>query len=228
MNNWLTKFPRLNELYERTSSHCSNSDDVLSRYIRWGESELLVQKGAELLENNLARLDSKAWEDLIVKVLPYSCSKDKSRGWHQFWEHMNESRGYVLLADRGYSKIRFIECGKGQSAELIGETPTSRAILEVKTINRSDDDLKPNSSVLILHSDVPVSVPVKLQEKLRKTIEKARGQIESTLKNIPPVEKKIVLLIINRDFLCSPITMKLLEEKLEQQDLEVICQVGDS
>lgn len=349
MNNWLNRFPRLNELYEK--SEPSKPDNVLAGYIEWGKIEPLVLIDAELLHGKLARLDSVAWEHLIKKVLPYSCSKRNDRGWQQFWDHLNESRGYVLLADRSYSKIRFIECGNGQSAELVGESPDSRAILEVKTINRSDDDLKRNdptfwvgksgragdikdllafvnklrnksdpvsaflweqldrpdqellancqptssdikrldlilvqflnkiikgaciyekdrfrhvvlrtitsgymdenpqgtglvylnrwlledaytnelaklpSLVVNIRPDMPV--PPKFMEKVEKAIKAARNQITATLKHEPPVDKKIVLLIINRDFGCSTISLKQLEATLQQPELEVVCQVGD-
>jgi len=148
MKRWLIKFPRLNQLYERIGT--SKPDNVLAGYIRRGEFEPLVQKHAELFDQILTQLDSNAWEDLIVKVLPYSYSKDKSRGWLQFWNHLNESRGYVLLKKRGYSDVKFIppeKTVKGkneQFADLEGKSLVSRAILDVKTINLSDAEIERN------------------------------------------------------------------------------------
>jgi hypothetical protein len=368
MKCWLDRYPRLNELHERIGP--SKAYNVLASYIRLGESEPLAHRDAEWLEANLARLDPKAWRDLIEKVLPCSCSKQESRGWQQFWDLLNESRGYVLLKDRGYSEITFVEpevLKKGQPskhAEFIGESSSSRAIIEVKTINRSEDDLerskrrndptflvgkrgrpgdikdlpafanklmsksdtvstflwnqldrpaqeavvhlvsgsldsKQMESVLIeslnriikgpcicdkmrfkgvplqdftvdlmegsiecpgfifsanrcllddayreqlsswystvaqvevLSPDMPV--PVKLKKKCEERIGVARNQIEATLRRRakreePPVDRKIVLLIINRDFGCSSIGLKKLQEMLFQSDLEVVCEIGD-
>ena len=141
MQNWLIEFPRLNKLYERIGS--SKPDNVLAGYIRQGD-----KKHAELFEEILKQLDSDAWDILIGKVLPYSCSKDKNRGSQEFWNHLDESRGYVLLKERGYSNVKFIPTPKNnkgkseQHADLEGTTLVSRAILEVKTINRSDADLQ--------------------------------------------------------------------------------------
>jgi hypothetical protein len=75
-------------------------------------------------------------------------------------------------------------------------------------------------------------VPPKFKEKVEKAIKAGRNQIAATLKqllerNEPPVDKRIVLLVINRDIGCSAISMKQLEAALQQPDLEVVCQVGD-
>ena len=360
MTHWLIEFPRLNQLYERIGP--LKADNVLQSYIQLGTFCPLERKHAEWFEGNLARLDSDAWEHLIKKVLPYSCNKRTDRGWEEFWDHLNESRGYVLLEDRGYERVCFIkpeESKKGQNyefADLIGESSASRAILEVKTINRSDDDRKRNdptfwagksdrpgdirdlfvflkrlrdqsnpvsvflweqlsepnrrllasgettssnikrmkltlvhllnevikgkciyekdrfrhavlrtttsgymdenpqgtglvylnrwlledaypnelaklpSLVVDIRPDMPV--PPKFKEMVENAIKAGRNQITATLKqllerNEPPVDKQIVLLVINRDIGCSAVSLKQLEAALQQPDLEVVCQVGD-
>jgi hypothetical protein len=363
MNNWLHRYTRLNELFEKIKLErikFQKSDNFIAGYIERGNRDPLVQKDAELIEANLSQLDSNAWKDLVEKVLRNSCSKRGSIEREQFWDHLNEVRGYLLLAERGYSEIDFIPETDEERADLVGKFP-KRVILEVKTINRSDDDIerdrkrnnptflatkkvrgherrgdiidlfafakklrqksdpvstflweqldKPTQELLdnyvsdteqlesklvqnlnriiqgsciyeierfrgihlrvitedlldsqetchvcclnrcllddkyrqelsswwesVGHfvaaptSDVPAPIPDKLLKKCEKRIEKARSQIETTLKSIPPVEKKIVLLIVNRDFGCSLIAMQQLEEKLRKPDLEVVCQLGD-
>jgi hypothetical protein len=350
-DNWLNRFPRLNELY--VISQHSNPDDIHAGYVELGKLYPYVQKDAELLEEKLAQLDPTAWEDLKSKLLSHSSSKQKSEKRKQFWELLNEVRGYVLLAGRGYSKIKFIPSAHKISekrADLLAESPT-RAILEVKTINRSDDDrerdrkridptfsvrdiIDLSSFVLKLHQksdpvsaflweqvdrptqellanyasntmqvkdnlvenlnriihgrcifekerfrdvhlqpkteylldaqeecfqlclnrcllddkytqelsnwskavdgvevyptpDMPAKIPDKLLKKLMEKIEEARSQIETTIKTMPPVDKKIVLLIINRDFGCGFIKAQQFEAALQPPDLEVVCQIGD-
>jgi len=144
MNNWLNRFTRLNELFEKIELErikLQKSDNVIAGYIEWGNREPGVQKDAELIEANLSRLDSKAWKALIEKVLRYSCSKRGSIKRGQFWNHLNEVRGYLLLAERGYSEIDLIPETDVERADLVGKFP-KRVILEVKTINRSDDDIE--------------------------------------------------------------------------------------
>ena len=80
-------------------------------------------------------------------------------------------------------------------------------------------------SVEVYRPNMPL--PVKLLEKLEGTIETAGHQIEETIKHTGPVDKRIVLLIINRDFGCSNVTMKQLETKLQNPDLEIVCEIGD-
>jgi hypothetical protein len=364
---WLSACPRLNQLNERIGP--LERQSVLARYIRWGIDEPLIRKDAESLERICSRLDPRAWEQLVAKVLPFSCRKHDTDGWQQFWNHLNEARGYVLLKECGYSRVTFLEPEtdkKGHNpefADLDGRSPISRALLDVKTINCSDDEAervrkrndpsfseskndkgreRPGdirnvcafASKLIQQSD-PVSallwnqmdkpsqdlllnvpsdtklmeselvqnlnrvlkgpciydkvrftgihlqprtrflleqcsqsgnaiclnrcllddtypqelakwasvlsvadlsprliVPAKLQEK-RRSVEKARSQIEATQsrqsqQNEPPVDRKIVLLIINRDFGCSSLSLNTLEATLQQPGLEVVCQIGDS
>ena len=145
MNNWLHRFTRLNELFERIEFEkikTQKEDNVIAGYIEWGKREPLVQKDAELLVANLSRLAPKAWKDLIEKkVLQYSCSKRGSIKRRQFWNHLNEVSGYLLLAERGYSEIDFIPETDAERADLVGNFP-KRVILEVKTINRSNDDIE--------------------------------------------------------------------------------------
>src|SRR6266581_2423326 len=113
MKNWPQQFPRLNDLYER--SERSNPDNYFNQLAR---PSLALVIGGELweqffgwVEQRFARLDPDAWEQLAAKALPEVCRKDARRGWSQLWNYLNEALGYVLLADRGYAKIRFVDCG---------------------------------------------------------------------------------------------------------------------
>ncbi len=84
--------------------------------------------------------------------------------------------------------------------------------------------------VVDLRPDMPV--PLKFKEKLENAIEAAWKQIAATLKQLSernerPVDKRIVLLVINRDIGCSMLSLKQLEAALQRPDVEVVCQVGD-
>jgi hypothetical protein len=355
MNHFLDAFPRLKQLLE-LFARIEDPNNVHAGYIKLA---CFVPGDPEWHEANLERLDARAWEAFVNKIRRQLCTQRENHQRRQFWQLLNESRGYVWLADHGYSAIEFIpEEGTEKRAELIAESPT-RAILEVKTINRSDDDRErekkrndpayladyiinlsafvqkliqkadPLSSFIWEHLPEPVQellarfvpetcdamqvesrlteglkrviegpciyepmrfsgirpenfqdptrylleeyrrggpmgsanvaclnrcllddaypeelcqwskylsvevyrpnmpVPDKLLEKLEGTIGTARRQIEETLKHTGPVDKRIVLLIINRDFGCSNVTMKQLEAKLQKPDLEIVCEIGD-
>jgi hypothetical protein len=351
---WLNRdrFPRLTELYEEMGQLAL--DNVLAGFIRHGTFESLVQQGAEVLEGSLAQLDLHAWQHLKKKVLPLSCKRQETRGWQPFYDVLNECRGYVLLVKRGYSKITFLDERDEQTPDLVAEGQDSRAFVEVKTIHRSDYDLKRNdprflggksnrvgdiinsvglakklnekadpvstflwerldkgdqgllananelSSKKDVHrillaalndvlqgdciyelerfSGIPLRyvtkeyvkdlkgywkdppcrnftflnrwlledaypeeltrlpdlavdmrpnkpLPPEFKRKLCNTIEKAAAQLRN---HASPSDKKIVLLIINRDLSCMPLRVKEIEAVLQQPDLEVICVIGDS
>ena len=74
-------------------------------------------------------------------------------------------------------------------------------------------DLRPNQPM-----------PAKFKEKLENTVRKARSQLEE---HAIPSDKKIVLLIINRDLPCMALRIKEIEGALQQPDVEVVCQIGD-
>jgi hypothetical protein len=113
-----------------------------------------------MVERMLGRLDSGPWEVLKGKLLPYSHSKDGSYGWRQFWNTLNEARGYVLLKDRGFPSVTFIpppkdkkkpKKGEDDSADLLGDSPTGMVILDVKTVNRSNNDIETSQRRIDTH-----------------------------------------------------------------------------
>src|SRR6185369_1149062 len=104
-----------------------------------------------LSEKTFARLDAKSWEKLREKALPYVTVDDRLRRYQQLWSALDEARGYVLLADEGYEQIEFIEPkkdkkGNPQSPDLTATKDCSTAVLEVKTVNESNDCLGPDAA----------------------------------------------------------------------------------
>jgi hypothetical protein len=355
MSDWVSRCPRLKQLLELFAP-VEDPENVHAPYIKWAS---LVPNDPEWHEATLERIAARAWDGFLRKIQQKLRTQTGTDHRHQFWEVLNESRGYVWLADHGYSEIEFIqEEANEKRADLLATSPT-RAILEVKTINRSDadrqrerkrndpaflsdsitnldglvtkltqkadpissyiwgqlpepsqelllrftpgsletkqvvatlsenlrriiegpciygqmgfsvipsealqdltthlvrehlqgrsmssgdlislnrcllDDAYPEDlckwsqclSVEVFRPDAPI--PARFLKKLESTITTAKDQIETTLRNMHPVEKKIVLLIVNRDFGCSFVAMKQLEALLQKPDLHVVCQIGD-
>src|SRR5436190_1295359 len=54
---------------------------------------------------------------------------------------LDEARGWVLLKERGYQNIRFIGKQNEKTPDLLGTKDNSTAILEVKSLNQSDEDI---------------------------------------------------------------------------------------
>jgi len=87
MRNWPQSFPRLNDLYQRSDQtdpnnyfHVHGKPPVAMSAMAFGD---LFEQFSTWYEERLARLDDAAWEQLLLKTLPYVCEKDSRRGWAQ-------------------------------------------------------------------------------------------------------------------------------------------------
>jgi hypothetical protein len=195
---WLSNFPRLFDLYQ----HSDKGDS--QNYFNFDELFPIALLGSAAyadIEKALARLDAAAWGKLRKKALPYATTDDPLRSYQQLFNTLDEARGYVFLADQGYELIEFIEPGLGkknnpESPDLFAKKSDSTAILEVKTINESDDCLKPSAPWRHGAVIVPPSLSEKLEDKIDSTIQKACSQLNSFPLR---TDRKIVLLVSHFD-----------------------------
>jgi len=95
--------------------------------------------------------------------------------------------------DEGYTQIEFIEDLTGKSPDLFAKKNDSTAILEVKTVNRSDEDIKNEA----LRKNEAIQVDPKLSKKFRNQIKRnirgARVQLERYQNS---ASRKIIFLFI--------------------------------
>ncbi len=194
---WAKQLPRLYDLYthserEHLDNYFYNFNDVLNR----GLSELR-QKAYADIETSLSRLSQNAWMQLRQKALPYVSSPDrkKNRAWGQLFDTLNESLGYNLLLERGYSDIVFID-SINKAPDLKGVKFDDVALVEIKTINRSDNDLAYyKNPPLARHSAYKVTPLMK--DKLRSTLSVAKEQLMTYTD--ATVVHRIALLLIRLD-----------------------------
>jgi len=192
------RLPRLYDLYDRSDK--KHPDNYFTNFSA-RRAEILFEKIFKPWEETLGRLDPKAWEQLVTKTLPYVTKKCLRREYTQLFDHLNEARGYVLLADRGYGEISFIDCKYQQkkkqteSPDLLGKSQNSTAILEVKTLNVSEKELDWKECDRFQTRTV-TGLSVEFGKKLCSTIAKAKEQLDMYPKS---VDKKIVLLLIRFD-----------------------------
>jgi hypothetical protein len=187
----LPNFPRLRDLYDHSDRE--NPKNYFN-----------VEFPLPLMpdEQRFGKLDSASWKVLRDKAVPYVSIDDPLRNYQQLWSTLDEARGYVFLADQGYERIEFIEPDKSkkggkQSPDLIGYKTNSTAILEVKTINESCDNLAGDA----LWRREAVLVRPDLSEEFKRkvitTIEQAKGQLQSYSRQ---TDRKIVLLVVRFDY----------------------------
>jgi len=196
MRIWPQQFPRFNELYERSDQmHHDNCFRALGQPPVALDDELWG-KFFDWYEQRLQRLDAGAWEQLLIKCLPYVCRKDRRRGWEQLWNHLNEALGYALLAERGYSKIQFIDRGDEGTPDLTGAIESVSEFVEVKTVNCSDEDINRRNEWPPVARDVGYGLPPKFSAKVLKTIDESRNQL---LRHAEPADVRIILLVVSFD-----------------------------
>jgi hypothetical protein len=195
---WLSNFPKLFDLYKRSKK--DNSDNYFDLKEFFPIAYLGAQAYAEL-ESYLARLDDPAWERLCKKALPYVSVDDPTRRYQQLFSFLDEARGYAFLADEGYTHIEFVEQrgtkkNTPKSPDLFARKQDSTAILEVKTINESDDSLAPDAPWRHVVVTVRAVLSDELKNKLLSTIEEGRNQLES----YPHLsDRKIIFLVVRLD-----------------------------
>ena len=186
----LPHFPRLRDLFEHSDrenpKNYFNVDFLLP----------LLED-----ERRFAKIDSASWEVLRDKAVPYVSIDDPQRNYQQLWNILDEARGYNFLADQGYDRIEFIKPGKSKKRgkrlpDLIGHKTGSTAVLEVKTINESCDNLAKDASWRNEAVTVPQNLSEALTHKISATIEDAKIQLESYSY---PTDRKIVFLVIRFD-----------------------------
>jgi hypothetical protein len=187
---WLSNFPRLSNLYNRSQKGDSRNYFNFEELIPWAGANF-----AEL-EKTLSKLDAESWERLCAKTLSAVNADHRFRRYQQLFNHLNEAKGYEFLLDQGYTEIEFIQPSRSESPDLRAIRLSSTANLEVKTINESNENLGPDALWKTEAVSVPRNLSTEFKSKIVSTIEQARRQLNSYPS---AVDRKIVFLIIRLD-----------------------------
>lgn len=180
---WTDPMRRLHDLY--LASERDHPDNYFSRVsARLKDSQ--AYEAYARIEETLTRLDENAWIALRDKCVPYVKKRSRTRGWCQLFDHLNEARGYILLAEMGCSDIRFLQ-ERRSAPELVGELGDSIVLVEVKSINPSDTDadyVSQNSTRLrdgepLEWREAVSTVNEPFKQKVQKTVEDAADQLLS-------------------------------------------------
>ncbi|MGD0017057.1 MAG: hypothetical protein ABSC38_06050 [Verrucomicrobiia bacterium] len=206
---WRNEFPQLYKLYE--ASDRSHADNYFTKGFDriYANDRDGTRRSFGPLERALERVDNEAWKQLVGKALGFVTQKDHRRGWSQLFDHLYEAFGYELLANRGYTSIQFVDRGDEQTPDLLGKSQTSTAILEVKSIGCSDNEIDRRTVWPPPLLDLAPALSDKFENKLLVTLKKARDQLE---KYNGPTDKKIVLLVVYMDV-----------DKWGNDNIEAVC-----
>lgn len=191
---WAEKLPRLYEIFM-----ISQQDDE-NNYFRNFNNVLRKPDALEAFkerESALNQLDEQAWDNLKNKARHYVRAKHRLRRYEQFISYLNEAKGYLYLKQKDFSGIHFLQEGSSPKPDLCARDEKGVVLLEVKTINYSDEELRRMYERPTQVRDVPVGLPERFKNKLGKTIAKAHKQLFNYEdKN---VFRRIIYLIIKLD-----------------------------
>ncbi|MBW7864364.1 MAG: hypothetical protein H3C30_08120 [Candidatus Hydrogenedentes bacterium] len=190
---WRT-FPRLYELFEKSNQAHRDNYFVCCRNTL---SYDLAPECYAKLENRLSLLSVSAWEALRSKALPYIDKKRDGIIWSQLFDTLNEAYGYELLLNAGYEKedIEFIQSSR-RAPDLKGSRMDESTLVEVKTINYSDREIKrPQSPPQLIR--VNYEMPPPLITQIESTVTEAVKQLNSYCDTAQ--YNKIVLVLLSLD-----------------------------
>ena len=223
---WAKSFPRLYDLY------CASDRSSPKNYLEQpAVKKALIDRspGHPEIESELQQLYDVAWAEFKAKTKDYVARQDKW-GWPTpLFDRFNEVKGYIYLKEQGYTGIHFIpELPSQKTPDLIGKRDNSSSVLEVKTINESDDrkDYLTNSGKYSRTKDflqVQSRLAPELQNKLDKTIQDAIKQLESVTE---AVDRRIVFLALELDFDYANQTLEQIDMFLRQtrvEGIEIVC-----
>ena len=219
---WAKDFPRLYELYRESEQ------DSETNYFKDFDSVLTIppdkspaRSSYERLEKELGELDKAAWQELRQKALKCITIKNELRGHNQLFECLNEAKGYLYLNSEGYKEIHFIPKENSKTPDLIARRGSSVALLEVKTINESEDEL---NWISLNSKEFTLYWKARLEKReppvQRKLVREVRQGLDDSLKckiavkiweakcqllgyDIEKVDRRIVYLAIRLDILTA-------------------------
>lgn len=194
------KFPRLCELYD-----LSPGDSPFRGYLSEKAQTVAHQTWKEAFfeeqESFLRPLDENAWGYFKQRMEGYLKKKNRCRGWQQFLEAINETKGYGHLVSIGCGTVAFIKesTANGQKTPDLKGTLGGRTILcEVKTINVSDNEAKDRlSGRPVLRDGVSAPFSRELKNKITEKLQEAKSQLNAYLLRDAP--RKIVYLVVYVD-----------------------------
>jgi len=210
---WAIDLPKLHELYrdsarDKVDNYFDDFDMVLS-HPHW-------RSIYETLERQLSQLDQTAWQEFKERTLPCVTSRDQKRDWQALFDAFDEVRGYLWLKSVGCEEVHFIPRSKRKhikTPDLCGQHGSFKMLMEVKTINMSNDEIKYRSGNSEIGKDGKRHVQdreigqcwsdsrEKLKKKIWSTYDNARNQLLTH--NCRDTQRRIVYFMIHFDLALS-------------------------
>jgi len=217
-----SRFPRLYQIYEKSKQ--SDPEKIILSYLFGDAPPTDDLSFYEYWESLFQKIDKENWDFFKAKAAKILTAIQKygrvqisgeaqkakvPKKWSPFrcLDTFNEVHGYLfLMQEIGCGSVKFLKESKTsgeKKPDLEGWKNQTQFVLDVKTINRSDDEHADSESVanpvkgeIKLLSD-PEKL-INLQSKIRHDICVGKKQLNSF-----PQAKKIIFFVINIDGSCN-------------------------
>lgn len=171
----------------------------------------------------LQTLDPDSFETFLRKAAGRVTARAKSpdRGWSQLVESLNEVRGYRHALELGYSRARLIDEQSIPLPDVEASRPdAAECLLEVKTIQESDEELQMRGQIQSAESGLPKRLTRAIQEKYSRAITQIgnhpwAGEARKIFYLIINLDLATVLAEENKDFLETFI------KEIQRDDVEI-------
>lgn len=187
----IKRFPRLGLLYEK--SRTLSDANYFSIY---QDPNLFegTERQFETWESLLTELDAISLDVFLRKAAGRVAVQNGDRGWTQLIEIINEVRGYQHAQSLGYGNCRLLDEQSYPFPDIEGFNPAGQwCVMEVKTIQESDEELELRGQV---QAGEP-GLPVRLTRLLRRRYRHASRQIAAHPR--ASEAERICFMIINLD-----------------------------
>lgn len=212
------RFPRLGTLCQ--SSKTNAVDNYFAIY-----DQPTLQKNTEaqftVWETLLGELDAPSYQTFLRKTAGRVTARpNRDRGWSQLVESFNEIRAYQHAKSLGYTDCRLVDERSYPLPDIEGSGGTGRCLVEAKTIQESDEELKMRGEIQTAQEGLPLRLTRAIRNAYVESIRQIAGHSWSDA-------RKICYLIINLDLrtALADENRKLLEAFVQQlqEAVEIHC-----
>jgi hypothetical protein len=124
-------------------------------------------------------MDDVSWNVLKCKAIAHFKDHREGQLKQGFFHQLNEAFAYEFLIGRGFSEITLLPEGKGKTPDLRYMDAGKKRYCEVKSIGRSDEDIRRFSKIEVWDGSVYAKIDEGLFGQIKKCIVAAQTQIDA-------------------------------------------------
>lgn len=140
----------------------------------------LAKQQYQAYEDAFSYLDLASWQILSQKALKHFTDHREGQLKQGFFNQLNEAFAYQFLVQSGYENVRFLnEDKQRKTPDLVYQDANIKRYCEVKTISRSDEDIKRFEKIEVFDAQIYRGLSEGFFKKLNDDLKEANEQIAS-------------------------------------------------